>query len=123
MLQLQSLKSLIGLYVENFQRIKDYSEFQALKNLESLTVCGDGMGPQYVKVESIEFLREMPRLRYLKLLTIRLQSKDYSPILNLKNLEHLSLRSHRDVKKIFGDLCQLPKLEWGLLKERPELYL
>ena len=116
------LPNLIGLYVENFQKIRDYSDLTLLSRLESLTICGDGMSPQYIKVDSIDFLRQMPQLRYLRLLTIRLQNKDYSPILDLPQLEHLSLRTHRDVKKIYDDLCRLPKLKWGLLKENPELY-
>jgi len=116
------LPSVIGLYLENFQKIRDYSDLTPLSKLESLTICGDGTSPQYIKVDSIEFLRQMPQLRYLRLLTIRLQNKDYSPILDLEDLEHLTLRTHRDVKKIYDDLSRLPKLKWGLLKEKPELY-
>ena len=116
------LVTLNGLCLENFQKISDYSELTSLQQLESLSIHGDGMGPQYVKVDSVEFLREMPQLRSLSLLTIRLQNKDYSPILDLTELQRLNLRSHRDVKKLYDELCGLPKLKWGLLKEKPELY-
>ncbi len=119
---ISKLKNLSGLYIENFQKIQDYSPIASLQNLTSLTLCGDGLGPQYVNVESIAFLKEMPQLRFLNLLTIQLKDKDYSPILGLTNLEYLSLRSHRDVKKIYSELSSLPKLKWGLLKERPEIY-
>ncbi|QDV81030.1 hypothetical protein [Botrimarina mediterranea] len=119
---LGKLTGLTGLYVENFQKISDYSSLTALKRLESLTICGDGMGPRYIKVDSIDFLRQIPQLRYLRLLTIRLQSKDYTPILELAKLEHLSLGSPREVKKIYDELRRLPKLKWGLLKENPKLY-
>ena len=119
---LSSLSSLKGLYIENFKKIHDYSSLQKLSQLESLTICGDGMGPQYIKVDSIEFLRNMTQLHFFSFLTVRLSSGDYSPVLDLANLEHLSLRSHKDVKKIYKELCQLPKLRWGLLKERPENY-
>ncbi len=116
------LPNLIGLYVENFQKITDYSDLAQLGRLESLTICGDGMGPQYITVDSINFLGEMTQLRYLKLLTMRLRSSDYGPVLNLRDLEHLSLRPHKDVKKLYDELCRLPKLKWGLLKAEPELF-
>jgi hypothetical protein len=120
---LSTLASLRGLAIENYKKVQDYSALERLTKLESLSVCGDGLGPQYIKVESLEFLRNMLQLRYLKLLTIRLTSTDYRPVLELVNLEHLSLRSHRDVKKLYGELVGLPRLKWGLLTERPENYL
>jgi hypothetical protein len=116
------LPNLIGLYVENFQKINDYSQLEALRKLESLTICGNGMGPQYIRLDSLEFLRQMTQLRHLRLTSIRLASKDYSPILSLKRLEHLTLGVHRDFKNVLDDLRRLPKLKWGLIKERPDLY-
>lgn len=116
------LSSLKGLYVENFKKVNNYDALQVLTELESLTICGDGTGPQYIKVDNIEFLKEMRQLKFFSFLTVRLSSGDYSPVLSLKNLEFLSLRSHRDVKKIYDQLIQLPKLKWGLLKDRPENY-
>jgi len=121
-LPLTGLRCLIGLSIENFQKITDYSPLKKLTSLESLSVCGDGTSPQYIKIESLDFLKEMAQLRYLRILTARLQSKDYSPVLGLRNLEYLSLRSERNVKKLFAELSALPKLKWGLLKERPDLY-
>lgn len=119
---ISKLNNLSGLYIENFQKVQDYSSIASLQKLTSLTLCGDGLGPQYVKVESISFLKEMLQLRFLNLLTIQLKDKNYSPILELTNLEHLSLRSHRDVKRLYSELSTLPKLKWGLLKEKPEIY-
>lgn len=116
------LPKLIGLYVENFQKIRDYADLAQLSRLESLTICGDLMGPQYIKVDSVDFLRQMPQLRHLQLLTMRLQTHDYSPILNLQQLEHLSLPPREDVKRIYDNLRRLPKLKWGLLKAKPELF-
>lgn len=116
------LSSLKGLYVENFKKVNNYDALQVLTELESLTICGDGTSPQYIKVDNIEFLKEMRQLKFFSFLTVRLSSGDYSAVLSLKNLEFLSLRSHRDVKKIYDQLIQLPKLKWGLLKDRPENY-
>lgn len=119
---ISQLSSLKGLYIENFKKVQDYSSLQHLSMLESLTICGDGMGPQYIKVESLDFLRNMVQLHFFHFLTVRLNSGDYSPVLDLINIENLSLRSHRDVKKVYNELMQLPYLKFGLLKERPENY-
>lgn len=111
-----------GLYVENFKKITNYSCFTQLKELESLTICGDGLGPQYIQVEDVDFLKDMKQLKFLQLTTVRLKSKDYRPILNLSNLQHLTLGGKRDIKKVHTQLVSLPKLTWGLIKEKPELY-
>lgn len=119
---LSKLKNIVALSVENFQRISNYDDFSQLITLESLSIVGDGMGPQYIKIDNIDFVSKLPQLRFFKLLTERLKNKDYTPILELKNLEHLSLSSNREVSKLYNELIQLPKLKWGLLKNRPELY-
>ena len=93
-----------------------------LSALESLSIEGDGLGPQYIKVESLDFLKEMTQIRLFRLRTARLMSKDYTPVLYLKNLEHLTLRKSREVSKLYNELVRLPKLKWGLLKANPELY-
>ncbi|MEN7551704.1 hypothetical protein AAG747_27560 [Rapidithrix thailandica] len=116
------LKNLVGLSVENFRKIPDYSPLSSMKGLESLSIEGDGLGPQYIQLDSLEFLKDLSQLRFFRLLTARLKSKDYTPVLALRNVEHLSLRSERNVKKIYEELVALPKLKWGLLKERPENY-
>lgn len=119
---ISELAQIKGLYIENFKKVVNFSSLQNLNQLESLTICGDGLGPQYIKVDSIEFLKSMQQLRFFNFLTVRLASADYTPVLELVNLEHLSLRSHRDVKKAYQGLIKLPKLKWGLLTERPENY-
>lgn len=43
-------------------------------------------------------------------------------ISNLENLEHLSLIPCRETKKLYDELIKLPKLKYGLLITRPELY-
>ena len=119
---LSKLENIIALSVENFQKITNYDDFSELTTLESLSIVGDGMGPQYIKIDNIEFVSKLQQLRFFRLLTERLQSKDYTPILALKNVEHLSLRSNREVSKLYNELIKLPKLKWGLLKINPKLY-
>lgn len=116
------LSNLVALSVENFQKISDYSIFAKLDKLESLAIEGDGLGPQYIKVDSLEFLRDMPQLRFFRFLTARLKSKDISPVLSLVKLEHLTLASNKEVKAIYDQLLALPELKYGLLVEKPDLY-
>ena len=119
---LAKLKKLVALFIENFQKISDYQPLTALDNLELLSIAGDGLSPRYIHVDSLDFLREMKHLRAFSLLTARVASKDYTPILELENLEYLCLPSCKEVKAIYEELRALPKLKYGLLLEHPELY-
>lgn len=117
------LKNLAALSVENFQKIEDYSLFTNLKNLESLSIEGDGLGPKYIYVNSLDFLNNMEQLRFFRFLTARLKSKDYTPVLSLENIEHLTLRPCKETKKLYSEMIKLPKLKYGLLISKSELYL
>ena len=116
------LTGLESLAVENFQKISDYSVFSNLQNLKSLEISGDGLSPKFIHIESLEFLRQMPGLTSLVILTARLKSKDYSPISSLKSLTHLSLPPQHALFGLFDELSALPNLKTGLLKERAEIY-
>lgn len=116
------LKNLVALSIENFQKIDDYSLLAGLEKLESLSISGDGLGPQYICVKSLDFLKYMNQLRFFRFLTARLKSKDYSPVLSLKNVEHLTLRPCKEVKELYNDIIKLPNLKYGLLIDKPELY-
>lgn len=116
------LKNLVMLSVENFQKINDYSALVALDNLELLSIEGAALSPQYIHIDSLDFLREMKQLRSFSLLTARVKSKDYTPILELENIEYLTIESPKEVKSIYDQLVKLPKLKYGLLIERPDLY-
>lgn len=119
---LTKLQKLMALAIENFQKVSDYKSLAKIGTLESLAIEGDGLGPQTLKIASLDFLRAMPRLRHFRLLTARLQSKDFRPLLDLRQLEHLSLPSSPEVKNLYDLLLGLPLLRWGLLKERPDLF-
>ncbi|TPN86308.1 leucine-rich repeat domain-containing protein [Aquimarina algicola] len=110
---LTALKKLKGLQVENFQKIQDYDAFSKLTSLESLFIDGDRTSPRNIRIESIDFLRKMPQLKCYRMLATILVNKDYSPILELKNLEYLAIRGRREVKKMYDDFAKLPKLKWG----------
>ncbi|MCC9062799.1 hypothetical protein [Flavobacterium piscisymbiosum] len=114
-LPISKLTSLIGLSVENFQKISDYSVLSRLKNLEILSILGDGMAPKYIKIDSLGFLEEMGQLRLFRLLTARLQSKDYKPLLKLEKIEHLSIGKSKEITALlYEQFLELPELKWGL---------
>lgn len=118
-----SLTNLVVLSVENFQKIEDYSGLKQLTRLEMLYIAGDGMAPKYIHIKDLDFLKEMPQLRLFSLLTARLRSKDVSPVLSLVNVENLTLMSSsKEVKALYPEIIKLPKLKYGLLKTKPELY-
>ena len=116
------LAVLESLAVENFQKISDYSVLSNLQNLKSLEISGDGLSPKFIRIESLEFLRQMPELTSLVILVARLKSKDYLPVLSLKSLTHLSLPPQHALFGLFDELSALPNLKTGLLKERAEIY-
>jgi Leucine-rich repeat (LRR) protein len=119
---ISKLKNIVALSVENFQKIANYDDFADLTTLESLSIVGDRMAPKFIKIDNIDFVKKMSQLRYFRLLTEQLQSKDYTPILALNNVEHLTLRSNKEVSQLYSELLKLPKLKWGLLKSKPEIY-
>ncbi len=119
---LSKLKNIIALQVENFQKITNYDCLSELITLESLSIEGDRMGPKYIKIDTIDFVCNISQLRFFRLLAVRLESKDYSPIIELKNLENLTLGKDREISKVYDELTKLPKLKWGLIKSHPELY-
>ncbi len=119
---LTELKELVALSVENFQRIRDYSSLTALQALELLSIEGDGLSPRYIHIDSLDFLRGMKQLRAFSLMTARVASKDYTPLLELENIEALWLSPCKDVKAIYDRLLRLPKLKYGSLVEHPQQY-
>ncbi len=118
---LTRLPKLLALSLNNFQKITDYAPLARLGMLQSLSIFG-GLSPQYIKVDALDFLSRMPQLRAFYLLTARLQSKDFRPVLALQNLEQLTLQPSREVKALYSELVRLPRLKWGLLREEPNLF-
>ena len=119
---ISKLENLVALSIENFQQIDDYTPLAHLKHLESLALEGDFAAPKILKVQSLEFLRHMKQLRFFSFLTAKVIDKDYFPILEVHNLEHLTLKSCKEVKQLYPQFVKLPKLKYGTVLERPELY-
>lgn len=118
-----SLEKLLVLTIENFQKIEDYSGLKHLTQLETLYISGDSWAPKNIHINDLEFLKEMTQLRSFSLFSTQVRNKDISPILSLVNVEFLSLMTSKEVKALYLEIIKLPKLKYGLLKEKPELYM
>lgn len=119
---LSELKNLVVLSVENFQKIYDYQALTELKHLEMLSIEGDVLAPRYIHIDTLNFLRDMKQLRSFSLIAARVKSKDYTPILELENVECLCIEARKEVKAIYDQVIKLPKLKYGWVVEHPELY-
>ena len=42
--------------------------------------------------------------------------------MSLENIEHLTLRPTKELKNLYNEIIKLPKLKYGLLVNKPELY-
>jgi len=87
-----------------------------------LSIEGDCFAPKNIHVNSFDFLNDMKQLRYFNFLAGILKSKDYTPVLSLENIEHLTLRPTKELKNLYNEIIKLPKLKYGLLVNKPELY-
>lgn len=64
-------------------------------------------------MDALNFLREMKQLRSFSLTAAQVKSKDYTLLLELENVEYLSIEARKEVKAIYDQLIKLPKLKYG----------
>lgn len=83
------LCSLDNLRLDNFVGITDYSAIGKLTELKTLALQSSMHG--IIKVENLDFLNFTPHLKQFWTTGFRLLNHDYSPILELKELEWLSV--------------------------------
>jgi hypothetical protein len=108
---LKSLKNLITLETENLKKVKDWDVVGELDNLKGLGING-GMY-EALKLNSIEFLKNLTTLKYLFLINTSVKNNSLKPIENLKQLQCIRL-SNRWKEEQFENLrIKLPNLEYG----------
>ena len=96
--EMQNLEVLI---LSNFTGVTDYSPLEKLKNLKQLGIHSS-MG-NVIKVASFDFLKSLTNIKNLHTTGFRLLNGDYSPVLELKNLEFLSVNMPAYDYKIWND--------------------
>ena len=105
------LKSLITLESENLKKVKNWDLIGELPNLEGLGISG-GMY-QTLKLNSIIFLKDLTKLKYLFLINTSINDSSLSPIENLKNLQCIRLSNRWKDEQLKNLRLNLPKLKYG----------
>lgn len=96
--KMQNLEVLI---LSNFTGVTDYSSLENLKKLKQLGIHSS-MG-NLIKVASFDFLKSLKNIKNLHTTGFRLLNRDYSPVLELKKLEFLSVNMPAYDYKIWND--------------------
>lgn len=100
------------LAVESLRHVRDLSPLGTLTRLRVLEVGGDWKAPRIVHVDSVAFVRNLPRLERLVLHTMIVDDLDYSPLLELDHLKELRVMPARGMRPSHEELCAaIPALE------------
>jgi hypothetical protein len=92
---LAQLDQVEKLEVESLKHAHDLSPIGRMRSVVDLDIGGNWMTPRIAHVDSLAFLREMPQLRRLLLHTVIVDDLDYSPVLDLPNLEAVAVTKAR----------------------------
>jgi hypothetical protein len=104
---LAALPRLEALLLESLRHAHDLSPIGRAESINALAVGGDWMSPRNAHVDSVAFLRQMPQLRTLLLHTIIVDDLDYSPIVELPNLEAVRVMKTRGMTPRYEQLSAL----------------
>lgn len=111
---LASLQRVKTLSVDSLRHVHDLSPIGLMGGVSSLDLGGDWMTPRVAHVDSIAFLREMPKLRRLLLHTIIVDDLDYTPILAIPALQAVRVMAARGMRPEYEELkATLPWSENG----------
>lgn len=106
---LSGLTGLRHLYIEGCKRLTDYGALGKLANIESLSVSDSMDGPR-LHADSIEFVNDLRSMKRLAFSPI-VDSRDYSPLLRLRNLEQVWVRKVNGMSPSMDELAQsIPSL-------------
>lgn len=88
---IKNLKQLRALYLNEFNKVQDFTIINNLTDLEELGI--NGGYARSLKLESIEFIKNLSNLKELSLINTKIKDKSSLAVINnLKNLERLWLR-------------------------------
>jgi hypothetical protein len=101
---LSGLPGVAELELESLRHARDLCPIGAMSGVTSLTIAGAVWSLRIAHVDSISFLRDMPQLRRLRLEAVIVDDLDYSPILELPDLQSLWVMKARGMHPAFDDL-------------------
>lgn len=107
---LGTLKGLKVLCIENAKKIVNFDILSDLVNLEELAIDGSMWTAQ--KIDNFEFVSKLTNLKYLSFVNTRANLKDFTPLLELKELINFS-SSYNYPQEEFEKLKQLPNLKYS----------
>lgn len=107
---LGEMKSLITLEIQQLNNITDFSVIGKLTQLEGLGINGGNWTAQ--KVDNIEFISSLQKLKYLTLLNTQMKQKSFTPLLKLENLVRFNC-SWNYPEKEFEKLNLIKSLKFG----------
>ena len=102
--RLAGLTSLSSLVIEGFRQIEDPSPLGGLRDLTSLELGGNWMTPKNGRLPSIAFLRELHGIRDLLLHTLVVDDRDYSPLMDLPQLQRVRVMKVQGMVPTFEEL-------------------
>lgn len=107
---LKDMKNLVTLETEQLNNIIDFSVIGELTHLEGLGIDGSIWTAQ--KIENIDFIGSLHRLKYLTLTNTQMKQKSFDSLLNLEHLERFNC-SWNYPEKEFEKLKTIKKLKFG----------
>lgn len=108
---ISSLSTLLTFDSENLKKVNDWEYLSNLTQLEGLGING-GMYER-LKIESLNFIKELKNLKYLFLMSTKILDKSLKPIEGLKELQNLRLTNHWSEKQLIELKNSLPNLKFG----------
>ncbi len=105
------ITNLVTFESENLKKVEDWSSISKLTQLEGLGIHG-GMY-QRLKLDSIQFVRNLKELKYLFLTSTTVLDKSLKPIEDLQELRSLILTNDWPEEKFIELRKMMPKLKYG----------
>ncbi|TXG35623.1 leucine-rich repeat domain-containing protein [Seonamhaeicola maritimus] len=107
---LGKMTKLETLELEQLNKVSDFSVISRLKQLEGLGIDGSMWTAQ--KIDTLEPLRSLKKLKYFTMTNSRVKDKSFDPLLDLTNLIRFNC-SWNYPESEFEKLKSLPKLKHG----------
>ncbi len=103
--------------LENLKKVSDFTFLSELVDLVGLEIEGAMYASQ--KIDNFEFISTLKKLKYLKLINTKANSKDFTPLTNLVELEMFQSSANYP-KSEFIKLDSLPHLKFigGNIKDK-----
>jgi hypothetical protein len=121
-LKLWNLKkndNLRKLSVRDFSKISNINEIQNAKELVSLSLEGGMWKP--LKIDSLNPLIHLKKLKWLRLMQIKVADESLEPISSLNNLKKLEISNQFPTKEYANLTVKLPKTECSMFQPYQEV--